>query len=411
MSTGPGTSHKHTTAGRASTSEAAHTHANDPALATKADLDAAIAAHVAKYHATTPPDPVPPINGYPPDSTLKVIPLPTPPPVPARFGTVVTLPGTITTRVSDAGVRHAYSKLQPWSKSGKWLLMTYGSQLLDGQTYITVKTLGTLPGYANWSTVNDDWLLGTYDGDPNLYRLDVVTGAMTSVRNFGKPVSLGKGEGGISDNGRLALLDDTGNCIVVDEGGATIRDWFSLGGNPDNCTMSRDGAWVGVDFGSGADGTGAGKGCWSFGVIVAPGRQLATVSRHGDTAVTPGGTQVWVNVANGVEMYDLATGAKTALLPVPNAYSFGHVSGRGNPGWAYLSVYDTSAVAGLPGNDQLVAVKLDGSQTVRLYGLAMSRSSSYEHQPQAVPNRDGTKMLATSDFGTSSYYDFVWAAQ
>jgi hypothetical protein len=70
-------------------------------------------------------------------------------------------------------------------------------------------------------------------------------------------------------------------------------------------------------------------------------------------------------------------------------------------------VYDTSAQTGKPGNDQVVAVRLDGSAAVRVFGFAERRGTSYETQPQAVPSRDGLRVLFASDWGNSGTYAFV----
>lgn len=98
-------------------------------------------------------------------------------------------------------------------------------------------------------------------------------------------------------------------------------------------------------------------------------------------------------------MFRLSDGAQTALLPA-NALEWGHVSCRnlGRPGWAYFSNYQYDNVPAL-GRDQLVAVKLDGSQTVEVFGFANHRTNTYDESPFAVPNRDGTKVLFGSEWG------------
>lgn len=48
----------------------------------------------------------------------------------------------------------------------------------------------------------------------------------------------------------------------------------------------------------------------------------------------------------------------------------------------------------------MFALKLDGSQTVEVFGFTHhSQSTAYDRAPMAVPNRDGTKVMFASDWG------------
>jgi hypothetical protein len=65
-------------------------------------------------------------------------------------------------------------------------------------------------------------------------------------------------------------------------------------------------------------------------------------------------------------------------------------------GWAYLSVYGPQGT--LPGNDQVLAVNLDGSGTVEVFAHAHHYDSRYESSPFAVPSRDGARVLFGSEW-------------
>jgi len=56
---------------------------------------------------------------------------------------------------------------------------------------------------------------------------------------------------------------------------------------------------------------------------------------------------------------------------------------------------------------EVVAVKTDGSGTVRVYAFAHHRDLVYEHMPFAVPSRDGTRVLFASEWGGSQVFAYV----
>jgi hypothetical protein len=226
---------------------------------------------------------------------------------------------------------------------------------------------------------------------------------VTSLHNFGRPISLGRGEGAIADDGTVALLDDNGNIATWNVKTNTGTGFWSTGGNPDSATMSRDGNIVVAVFEPAS--TGHVNEIWAYNDDGSNAHRVRSGAQHGDTAVSTSGRQVWIQ-ADG-QMHDLLTGSATQLFSSSNAFASGHVSGRGPAGWGYYSVYDTSAQAGKPGNDQVVAVRLDGSAAVRVFGFAERRGSSYETQPQAVPSRDGLRVLFASDWGNAGTYAFV----
>jgi hypothetical protein len=309
-------------------------------------------------------------------------------------------------RVGDSGQRQAYSKIQPWNADGSLLFFAYGGKLLDGNTYQVITGALGNPGNFNWDPTDPRYGYATQNGDANLYRWDVTTPTsprVVSLHNFGRPISLGRGEGAIADDGTLALIDDSGNIATWNVKTNTGTGFWSSGGNPDSVTMSRDGNIVVAVFEPAS--TGHINEIWAYDVNGANAHRVRSGAQHGDTAVSTSGRQVWIQ-ADG-KMHDLLTGAATSLFTSTNAFASGHVSGRGPAGWGYYSVYDTSAQTGKPGNDQVVAVRLDGSAAVRVFGFAERRGTSYETQPQAVPSRDGLRVLFASDWGNSGTYAFV----
>ena len=86
-----------------------------------------------------------------------------------------------------------------------------------------------------------------------------------------------------------------------------------------------------------------------------------------------------------------------------------HLSCRNilRPGWAYVST-DPSR------HGMVVAVRLDGSGTVELFGHHMSSAANYLKSPMPVPSPDGRRVMFKSDFGDAAdagvVYDFEAAA-
>jgi hypothetical protein len=94
----------------------------------------------------------------------------------------------------------------------------------------------------------------------------------------------------------------------------------------------------------------------------------------------------------------LEDGAVTPLTDGINESSVFHVSTRNldRPGWAYVSWY---RVPGTRFSDEIIAVKLDGSQSVeRLCHIHTAYDGCYRCEAHPVPSRDGTRVLFASNW-------------
>jgi hypothetical protein len=127
------------------------------------------------------------------------------------------------------------------------------------------------------------------------------------------------------------------------------------------------------------------------------------VGEHGDLGFDSFGNEVFVKVGvsgGPVWMSRLDNGQKTALLDTGLGQS-GHLSCRNvnRPGWCYLTLSQTAEV---------LAVKLDGSQTVERFVHPRSSGATYEASPTAVASPDGTRVMFRSDwYGTSTIDAYV----
>jgi hypothetical protein len=85
-------------------------------------------------------------------------------------------------------------------------------------------------------------------------------------------------------------------------------------------------------------------------------------------------------------------------------YIYSHVSTRNTarPGWAYISNYASSG--SFPGLDEIVAVKLDGSDIVERFCHARSNAgeSYYSLQTHGCPSPDGQRVIFASAWNTTS---------
>jgi hypothetical protein len=99
-----------------------------------------------------------------------------------------------------------------------------------------------------------------------------------------------------------------------------------------------------------------------------------------------------------VVMVRLRDGALTSLTDPANEAYPNHVSTRNldRLGWAYVSYYPA---AGRRFSDEIVAVKLDGSQTVERFAHSHTdRTNCYRCEAHAVPSRDGRRVLWASNW-------------
>lgn len=149
--------------------------------------------------------------------------------------------------------------------------------------------------------------------------------------------------------------------------------------------------------------------------------QLHTGSEHSDLAVTADGAEVYLfsNYQSGfVEMVDIATGARTALFGLygPNASGTAmHISGTSfdRRGYAVMSFYGCSENYGAAECDpskqwffnKVVAVELKANPAIYALAHTQRGDSGYWGETQAVVNRDLTRVLFASSWGSSNETD------
>ncbi|MBI3608695.1 MAG: PKD domain-containing protein [Nitrospirae bacterium] len=391
------------------------------------------------------------------------------------FGTTVTRIAndpavTFTTPTGDgtwgADARHHYSKDQPWNADGTLIAIQNSASptqlILDGETYQL-----KYAKCANYSTRGDRWHPSRqhpYErisvNDAELAWFDVVNCVKT--RAWALPFivdDFGSGEGNTSADGRFVAFGDATRAFVVDMDPQPPLAAYpsqrigppldvSACGLPSGCainwvSVSASGKYV-VVFYSGAHPR-------VFDVnpdtlALTPHPMLDASPRcagdpaqgylydlgHADLALNPfdGNEDVMVGqeqcgyrgelvngvLMGGVVMARLRDGAVTSLTdPTNEAYPH-HISARNSDrlGWVYVGYRPTS---GARFSDEIVAVKLDGSQAVQRFAHKHSVfDGCYRCESHAVPSRDGRRVIWASNWAdncgavcgaTSEIQDYV----
>lgn len=341
--------------------------------------------------------------------------------------------GTCGIRVTDHAneapsgfARHDYSRRQAFNADNSLLIV----QAVDGfwhlynaNTMAFVRTLSGPAGDAElqWHPT-DPRSLYFFDtfGGMVLRRLNVDSNTATVAANFTGRLPWAdvarvwtKSEGSPSADGRYwCLMAETSNfgirgVFVYDLQTQTVVGSRALSARPDHTSMSASGRWCVVSHLSGSGGTVA----WDRGFTTS--RQLHHTSEHSDLALNAQGQDVYVALdyqsnAGDFFMHNIDTNVRTVLFPTylsgtATAY---HVSGQAfaKPGWVLVSTY----ASGSPNqwlHNKLFAVELRQGGRILNIGHHQSRFNGYWTEPHATVNRDFTRIIWASNFGTTSGTD------
>lgn len=376
-------------------------------------------------HPTPPPDPTPippPSGAYPPDSTLKIIPMATAT-MPQALVPWAELPGTRSVRISPLGHTNAYSRLSAHNSDDSVVFLgaKYPGILVDAKTFAPIKAgsdfmYSQLSGPV-WSNKYPDRMYGT-DAENDGARLWVqnpFTETRVEVFNFATlgyhHVSIGEGEGGIDDNDHFLALfgyrSGSTDTIVFDLERREVHARTAMGGN--NVQISHSGAFVVL----------VGNGTRVYNRDLTNGRELFPQGNHGDNCLNAAGEDIYVgnSTANGVESFRLSDLKRINLLPafgVQTAFNPGHTCGRANkwPGHVILSSYDPTFYGGgaRPGKNQVIALNTDGSGVVKVYALDHHTRMDYSTEPHATVSHDGRTVVWSGEFGGTSVAAFASGA-
>lgn len=331
-------------------------------------------------------------------------------------------------------VRHHYQKDQPWSSDSSMIALQNQSGgnpsniFLDGNTYQPLKSC-SISGDDRWHPSPSHPHERIVVNGTSLYWMDVTTCAKTKTMTLPfNAHGFGQGEGNPSNDGRYAVLSDTGTNMMyaVDMDGNKVGPGLSLS----NCGLTDCATdWVSVSP-SGKYAVVAYTGDHLRAYNIDPAT-LAISSRpqtagapecsghdpaagyiwdlgHADMTLENGEDVIvgqrrgWCTSLNGVTLGQvvkvrISDDSVTSLTDPSNEAQAHHISTRNLDfqGWVYVTYYDAS---GKRFNNEVVAVKLDGSKQVMRLAHTHSDHAVYRAEEHAVPSRDGRRVIFASDW-------------
>ncbi|HEY3127930.1 MAG TPA: hypothetical protein VGL91_00600 [Acidobacteriota bacterium] len=309
-----------------------------------------------------------------------------------------------------------YSTMSPFNNDNSLILLQHQSYfgLYDG----TGKYIKDLPLVINasteprWSRHDLNVLYFVQGNQFNAY--NVATDLLYNLHTFSEYRAIsGKGESDICfDGSHFVLVGDNRQVFVYDvstdrkgpvlDSGGRSFDSVYITPN-DNVTITWNNA-----------GSSRYNGIELFDRNMNFLRQLSTVGGHMDVTRDTNGDEVLVliNAAdptpdcdNAVEKIRLSDGHRTCLISLDWSLAV-HISAPDNSGWCFVSTYapsdpDPSRQWPIYTNE-ILQVKLDGSEVRRIAHHRSRPFNSYNYMPKVSVSRDGDRVVFSSNYGLQS---------
>jgi hypothetical protein len=316
-------------------------------------------------------------------------------------------------RPSVVTIGTEYSTMSPYNEDNSRLLLVHLSYfgLYDGAGNF----IKNLPFEIN-ASAQPRWSRGDpsvlyYVSGNQLKRYNVDTGVTSVVHTFNEYSAIsGKGKSDISfDGNHFVLVGDSRYVFVYEISTDSKGAVFDASGvfisnvaiTPDNNVII---AWA-------ATGTARSQGLELFDRNMNFLRQIARADGHSDPTRDVNGDEVllWANANdplaicnNGVVKIRLADASQTCLATFDWSLAL-HISATDNSGWVFVETYAPGDPIPPSGwfryTDELIQIKLDGSQVRRFVHHRSRPFNSYSYQPKLSISRDGKKLAYTSNFG------------
>lgn len=358
------------------------------------------------------------------------------------FGTTITRLSNGLAQLNDA-VHHEYSTMSPFNANNTRVLL-----LTENRGWIVMDMAGKVllddsvlaPYYVSeprWSITDPNVFFYHKNGTNQLLKYDIATKKETLLRQFTQysEIDFGGGESDISDDGDHLIIRGDDRYIGVytistnrlgktlDINGLGNYDYFDL--TADNHVLAR---WD-------ANGAGRYRGFELYDQEMNHLRQVTQFSAHADRGRDINGDEILLVLAasdltppagcenNGIEKVRLADGRRTCLMGL-NWDVGAHISANtnGSNPWVLIELLDENKQTALENQflpadwqtrwgtyyNEILMVKLDGSEVRRLAHHRSRAMDDYWFQPRAAISRDGSYAVFDSNFGTQplpSYTD------
>lgn len=313
--------------------------------------------------------------------------------------------------------RHGYSKEPAWNADQSLLLLRthHGFPqflFLDGNTFQPAFGHNIAPGSEmRWHPTRADVLFFVNGNQLGFWNPRENSTVIVATFDNYSELNIGPWEGNLSNNGKIVALAATGETGTV----AFAYDLESRKKYPDIGIQKESLDWVSISA-SGkfivAHGNFTGEHRDQTQVYDLEGKLVAAPwlsygrPSHFDLAIDENGDDVAVGVSKSapdegrVIKRRLRDGEVTVLTE--GGYA-GHTSTRNldRPGWAYVT-YQYRGDDWPLFQDEVIAVKLDGSLTVERIAHLRTNSTDYLTQAHATPSPDGSMVIWASNWEAES---------
>lgn len=307
--------------------------------------------------------------------------------------------------------RHGYSKRAVWNADMSLLYLDRNqgepsALFLDGKTYKPLFASRLACTEARWHPSDPERMIYVKGNELGSWNVRKNTGKILATFGDHADLHIGPWEGNLSlDGNRIVLYGRRGGHPVAFAYDLAKRSKFPdipLDGiETDWVSISASGKYVVINgvMDGGRDRTR---------ILTLEGKPVGETweeygrPSHYDLTIDADGEDIAVGVSQSapdmgrVIKRRLRDGEVTVLTPGGFA---SHTSTRNTslPGWAYAT-YQTRSKDWPPFYDEVVAVKLDGSMTIRRLAHLRTRLLDYETEAQAVPSPDGSRVLWASNW-------------